>query len=263
MLVVVETAGRYNSVGMSILGCRLHRAAAFTLVELLVVIAVIAVLSALLMPVLARAREAGRSSACQSNLRQIGVAFETYLGDYDETYPADELDPFLWMGRRWRWPLQRYLVMPGRRASANDPLVAEGYTPGILLCPSDDTAPEKWDSTSYAYSAAFYHDPDDVNRMTDPRALWDPKAASEFPVVPQTVSDVRFPSQKALCGEWLANHTGPADASWWDPQRRGSHNYVFADGHAKTVPAPTLLPAANGLPDINVTVNGVAGRDVE
>lgn len=248
---------------MSVLRYRLHRTLAFTLVELLVVIAVIAVLSALLFPVLARERESARSSACQSNLRQIGTAFSAYLSDYDETYPADESDPFLWMGRRWRWPLQRYLVMSGRRASPGDPLVAEGYTPGILLCPSDDTAREKWDSTSYAYSAAFYHDPEDVNRMTDTRALWDPKAAAEFPVAPQTASDVRFPAQKALCGEWLANHTGPAEASWWDAERRGSHNYVFADGHAESVPAQALRPTANGMPDINVTLNGVAGRDVE
>ncbi|MGQ9697918.1 MAG: type II secretion system protein [Armatimonadota bacterium] len=238
-------------------------ATGFTLIELLVVIAVIGVLSALLFPVLARARQTAKSSVCQSNLRQIGAAFTTYLADYDDTYPANEADPFLWMGRRWRWPLQRYLVMPGRRADPNDPLVAEGYTPGILLCPSDETAREKWDSTSYAYSAAFYHDPRDVNGMTDTKHLWDPNAASKFPVVPQTLSDVRFPAQKALCGEWLANHTGPTDASWWDSERRGSHNYVFADGHAKTVSARAIRPTANGLPAINVPLDGVAGRDVE
>lgn len=51
---------------------------AFTLIELLVVISVIAVLMAILMPALRRAKEQARKSACQSNMRQIGIAIATY-----------------------------------------------------------------------------------------------------------------------------------------------------------------------------------------
>jgi prepilin-type N-terminal cleavage/methylation domain-containing protein/prepilin-type processing-associated H-X9-DG protein len=58
---------------------------AFTLIELLVVIAIIAILAAILFPVFARAREAGRSASCKSNLKQIGNAFMMYTQDYDET----------------------------------------------------------------------------------------------------------------------------------------------------------------------------------
>lgn len=59
----------------------------FTLIELLVVIAIIALLAAILFPVFARARENARRSSCQSNLKQIGLAFEQYIMDYDERYP--------------------------------------------------------------------------------------------------------------------------------------------------------------------------------
>src|SRR5205809_4920433 len=59
----------------------------FTLMELLVVIAVIAILAALLFPVFAQARERARMAACMSNMRQIGHALMLYVQDYDETYP--------------------------------------------------------------------------------------------------------------------------------------------------------------------------------
>ena len=73
----------------------------FTLIELLVVIAIIAILAAILFPVFARAREKARQSSCQSNMKQLGIAFAMYLSDYDNTTPdcryttptANLLDP--------------------------------------------------------------------------------------------------------------------------------------------------------------------------
>jgi prepilin-type N-terminal cleavage/methylation domain-containing protein/prepilin-type processing-associated H-X9-DG protein len=62
---------------------KLRRRTAFTLIELLVVIAIIALLAAILFPVFARARENGRRASCQSNLKQLALAFTQYTQDYD------------------------------------------------------------------------------------------------------------------------------------------------------------------------------------
>jgi prepilin-type N-terminal cleavage/methylation domain-containing protein/prepilin-type processing-associated H-X9-DG protein len=61
----------------------------FTLIELLVVVAIIGILAAILFPVFSRARENARRSSCQSNLKQIGLAFSQYTQDYDERYPLN------------------------------------------------------------------------------------------------------------------------------------------------------------------------------
>jgi len=54
----------------------------------LVVIAIIAILASILFPVFSRAREKARQASCSSNAKQIGLAFNMYLQDYDEQFPG-------------------------------------------------------------------------------------------------------------------------------------------------------------------------------
>ena len=73
--------------------CRQARWRGFTLVELLVVIAIIALLAALLLPTLAAAKASGQRAACVSNLRQVGIAVQSYAHDHDGRIPYGPTAP--------------------------------------------------------------------------------------------------------------------------------------------------------------------------
>jgi type II secretion system protein G len=70
----------------------MRRRVGFTLIELLVVIAIIGILAAMVFPVFARARESARKAVCLSNVKNIALALQMYLGDYDR-YPPKEHRP--------------------------------------------------------------------------------------------------------------------------------------------------------------------------
>jgi prepilin-type N-terminal cleavage/methylation domain-containing protein len=223
----------------------------FTLIELLVVIAIISLLLAILVPSLNRARSAARRIVCSHNLKQVGVAVDMYVGDHDGYYPCAQ-DPvstsptyWLWMGRGWRKWVQSYLST-----------IVDVNTPSVLLCPADRTDPAKYESTSYSYSMAFYHSPEQIDTIDDRSLTY----SNAKPSVRQGVSDVGCPSAKILIGEWSSNHVPvEQDLGWWCWE--GTRFFLFADGQVAFLKAASIRPARDNLPDANLTLHGIKGRD--
>src|SRR5579872_1561034 len=81
----------------------LGRFNAFTLVELLVVIGIIAILVGLLLPSLAKAREQARMIQCQSNLRQWGIGIQNYANQGNGLLPNDGFGDGNTSGDAWNW----------------------------------------------------------------------------------------------------------------------------------------------------------------
>ncbi|MBI5832357.1 MAG: type II secretion system protein [Armatimonadetes bacterium] len=226
------------------------RRRAFTLTELLIVIAITAILAGMLLPVFARAREKGRQATCASNLRQIGHAIAQYSSDYDDRLPNTG-EPYLWMGRRFRWPLAPYLAWRGAAGSTWD---RAGSAPSVLACPSDTVAPALWDGTSYGYAACSYYSPGQLAGMS----LVDFYAGNPPTPTSQSLSSVAQPARKVLCADWIDAHE-TCTVGWWS--FRGRRNYLFFDGHVKLLAAAQLRIGSLGYPDPNTTVGGLGGVD--
>lgn len=215
---------------MQLTRCRIAslRAKAFTLVELLVVIAVLAILASILLSAFSRARESGRATSCASNLKQIGLALFQYSEDNNGPFPTagaeiswDELDPATGRGP-WTQQIQPYVK-----------------NTQIFRCPSDSSSDYSYflaGRAAYLEMGAFA--PIDARRIQFPTA---------FVLSGDTTSGTgAFGSLDADKDDYSQNCVGGAvNGTPFVPGDRhnSAQNLLFADGHVKRFTAynPELM----------------------
>ncbi len=118
---------------------RLHtvRRTGFTLIEVLVVVAIIALLVAILIPSLSRARELSRASVCLSNQHQIGIALRTYAAENRAYLPLQVATMIEWITDHTRKSFAKTI----------------GKNANVMYCPNDPTAAR---ASEYWFKPTFH-----------------------------------------------------------------------------------------------------------
>lgn len=215
---------------------------AFTLTELLVVIALISLLAALLLPALATARARARQAACASNLRQIAAAWLAYAQDYDETFPLSQFGP----ESGWQAAVDPYLRSGG---AARIVTTAQDAAPSVFVCPEYDRLPPAWDGSG-PDGAPGYFDPARPDASRFPLRSYAPNiyVSSAYWALGQGwAAKFGEPATLASLGQaaqlvMLAENYGAAPESWGPAvvnyhmagtRHAGGANLALCDGHVK------------------------------
>jgi len=202
----------------------------FTLIELLVVIAIISILTSILFPVFARARENARRASCLSNLKQIGLGLMQYTQDYDEKYPL--------LG----YASGDNITYPDGTTSSNNwimriyPYVKSTQ---VFNCPSNSRTP--WKGGSAGASSPSPNPVYSVSYGMNTRLIDGGYSAISIASVQKVSETLMFADSAGGSPYGIFDYYyGPPDVSvaensvrYVDDRHLDGANLVFADGHAK------------------------------
>lgn len=224
------------------MGAHRTRVAGFSLIELIVVIAIISIMAALLFPTFATAREKARQITCNSNLRQLGMAMTEYIQDSDERFPnaahggVPGMNQYAWMYYR-SYSDNGTDIDPGRFVVTASSIYPYVGSKRLFVCPDDTVADSNGDS--YAYNSCLTTPIDaaavwagkNVNIITDSSVtmlLTEEGDAS----VGKSTNDALFNMFNAAYTPTNTNVTG-YDAGAYSGRHLNGSNILHVDGHVK------------------------------
>jgi prepilin-type N-terminal cleavage/methylation domain-containing protein/prepilin-type processing-associated H-X9-DG protein len=184
---------------------------AFTLIEMLTVIAIIGILAAMLLPAVSRARTRAQRIKCISNLRQIGIAFHAFGNDHNGHFPM-QIPPSAGGTLTFPQNTSGYLFSYVHFQALSNELV----TPLVLNCPADSRTPASTFNLLSNQNLSFFVVPGASMGRTDSILAGDRNVTNDY-VPPYTMVQL-----------------GPNQyLRWTDELHRFKGNLLFADAHVE------------------------------